>query len=88
MAAIYSYNNILIYNDNKENKLFIKGLDEDVKVLKITNLLGQTVKTYFNLANDVIENGLKIDYLNSGIYIVNVESENKESSKKIIVSKT
>ncbi|NND11190.1 MAG: T9SS type A sorting domain-containing protein, partial [Flavobacteriaceae bacterium] len=78
-------NNMLIYNYNEYDKLYIEGLDEDIEILKISNILGQAVKTYHNLENSKAKNGIDISYLSSGIYIVNVESGSKKESKKIIV---
>jgi hypothetical protein len=81
----YLMDTMLIYADNEVEKLFVKGLEEDINMLTITNILGQTIKTYKDLDNQVVENGIKIDYLSSGIYIITVESDSKEGSKKIII---
>jgi kynurenine formamidase len=78
-------NDMLIYADNGEDKLYVKGLEEDVNILTVTNILGQTINTYVDLDRHVLENGIKIDYLSAGIYIINVETDTKEGSKKIII---
>ena len=76
---------MLIYADNGEDKLYVKGLEEDINILTVTNILGQTINTYIDLDRQVLENGIKIDYLSSGIYIINVETDTKEGSKKILL---
>jgi hypothetical protein len=81
----YMMNDMLIYADNGEDKLYVKGLEEDVNILTVTNILGQTINTYVDLDQHVLENGIKIDYLSSGIYIINVETDTKEGAKKIII---
>lgn len=81
----YMMSDMLIYADNGEDKLYVKGLEEDINILTVTNILGQTINTYVDLDRHVLENGIKIDYLSSGIYIVNVETDTEEGSKKIII---
>jgi len=36
---------LLIYANNNQDKLFVKGLSEDAKSLSFTNMLGQNIKT-------------------------------------------
>lgn len=81
----YLMNTMLIYANEEEEKLYVKGLEEDINMMTITNILGQTINTFFDLDRQVLENGIKIDHLSSGIYIVNVETDKKEGSKKIII---
>ena len=81
----YMMNDMLIYADNGEDKLYVKGLEEDVNILTVTNILGQTINTYVDLDRHFLENGIKIDYLSSGIYIINIETDTKEGAKKIII---
>ncbi len=76
---------MLIYANNEESKLFVKGLEEDINILTITNILGQKVSAYTDMDREVLENGIKINHLSSGIYIINVETDTKKGSKKIIV---
>ena len=76
---------MLIYANNDEKKLFVKGLEDDINMLTITNILGQKINTFVDMDRQVLENGIKIDHLSSGIYIVNVETDTKEGSKKIII---
>ena len=82
----FKLDEMLIYAHNEDDKLFIRGLEENVNTLTITNILGQTIKTYIDLDKQVVEDGLNINYLSSGIYIVNVETDNKEGAKKIIIN--
>ena len=69
-----------------EDKLYVKQLDDQVKQLSITNLLGQTIKTYNNINNQTLENGINISDLNRGVYIVRVKTEkNQAINKQLIV---
>ena len=78
--------NTLIYMNNLEEKLFIKGLNQDAKSITLTNMLGQNLKSMVDVSNNTMENGIIIHNLNSGIYVVNIETEgNDQLSKKIIL---
>ncbi len=69
-----------------EDKLYVKQLDEQVKQLSITNLLGQTIKTYNTINNQTLENGINISGLSSGVYIVRVKTNNDQAiDKKVII---
>jgi hypothetical protein len=77
---------ILIYFNNPENKLFVKGLEQQVKHLTLTNMLGQTVKTYNNIDIQDLENGVSISELSAGVYFVNLTTVNNiKRNKKILV---
>ncbi len=75
----------LIYADNELDKLYIKGLTEDINKLTITNLLGQTVKSYSDIEHQKASDGITINYLSSGIYIINIETDTKQQGKKVII---
>ncbi len=77
---------VVIFVKNTENTLFVKGLDQEVKTLSLTNMLGQTVKTFNNIESNVLENGIYIGELSSGVYFVNLTTENNvKRNKKIIL---
>jgi hypothetical protein len=77
---------VIIYMDNIENRLFVKGLDQTVKNLSLTNMLGQIIKTFNYIEDDTLENGLYIGELSSGVYLVNLITEdNIKIDKKIIL---
>ena len=77
---------VLIFVNNTEDKLYIKGLTTQAKQLSLTNMLGQNIKSYYNINNQTLENGLDISNLSSGVYLVNLNSENgTQLSKKIIL---
>ena len=77
---------VIIYMDNIQDKLFVKGLDQTVKNLTLRNMLGQTVRTFNDIENNTLENGVYIGDLSSGVYLVNLMTEdNLKLDKKIIL---
>ena len=80
------FDNVIIFANNIENKLYIKNLNKQVKSLTLTNMLGQTVKTFIAPENNLLENGVSIGELNSGVYLVNLVLDNNlKLNKKIIL---
>ncbi|MBT8309794.1 MAG: T9SS type A sorting domain-containing protein [Bacteroidia bacterium] len=70
----------------KDNALFVKGLEQQPKNLAITNMLGQVVRTFNGVSNSDIENGLQLGELSSGVYLVNLITENNvQLDKKIVI---
>ena len=83
----FTTDNTLIYVNNVEDRLYVKGLERQVKQLNITNMLGQTIKTFINLDNQTLENGINISGLSSGTYIVNILTDNNLTiDKKAIIN--
>ncbi len=77
---------VLMFVDKGQGKLIVKGLDEDVKAMTITNMLGQTVRTFNNIEDQALENGVYIGEFSSGVYLVNLITEdNIKLNKKIIL---
>ncbi len=78
-------NNISIFVSSSDNKLYVKGLQEDVKALKIINLLGQEVTSiYGSIRKTTLESGLQMDDFKTGVYIVSITQNNGiDISKKI-----
>jgi len=75
----------VIFPNNK--KLYIKGLNQNAKSLVLTNMLGQRVKTFTTLNTNSLENGLYIGDLSSGVYLVNLVTENNlKLSQKVILN--
>ena len=69
-----------------DDKLFIKGLNQDAKLLSLTNMLGQTITSFSNVANSAMENGIGIQNLSAGVYIVNINtSDNIKIDRKVIL---
>ena len=82
----FDTSSVLIYNNSLEHKLYVKGLDQDAKALTLTNMLGQTVKRFYELSVNELENGLFIGDLSAGVYMVNlVTDDNIKVDKKIIL---
>ena len=80
----YTFN--LIYFNNKQDKLFVKGLQTDADNLQVINMLGQTVQEYKDVSAQVLDNGLNISNLASGTYIVYLKIDNTTKTKKIIIN--
>ena len=77
----------LIYVNNIEDMLYVKGLSNQAMQLNITNMLGQTIKTFANITNQQLENGINISSLSTGVYVVSVLTENNLTiDKKIIIN--
>ena len=77
---------VVIFVDNRQDKLMVKGLDQDVRQMTITNMLGQIVRTFNDIENNVLENGVHVGDLSSGVYLVNLMTkDNLKLNKKIIL---
>jgi hypothetical protein len=80
----YQYN--LIYFNNDTNKLFVKGLQSDVKNVQIINMLGQTVKEFNKVQAQTLNNGLEISNLTTGAYVIYLKTDSIFKTKKIIIN--
>jgi hypothetical protein len=71
-----------------EEKLYVLQLTEQAKELSISNILGQTVKTYDGVDNQMLENGISISDIGSGIYIISIKTTANDQSidKKVIIN--
>ncbi|MBT8304857.1 MAG: T9SS type A sorting domain-containing protein, partial [Bacteroidia bacterium] len=76
-------NNILVFVNN--DKLFVKGVEDQVKALSIINMLGQNVKRYNDVSHDVLKNGIDISGLSTGMYVVSLQTTNKlQHTQKVV----
>ncbi|MBJ7882276.1 LamG-like jellyroll fold domain-containing protein [Gelidibacter salicanalis] len=75
----------LTYFNSTSDKLFIKGLKNDVSKLMIINMYGQTVVQYQNLSSETLNHGLNISNVASGAYIVYFATATTTKSEKIII---
>ena len=83
----FNTDNTLMYVNGTEGKLYVKSLTDQARQLNMTNMLGQTVKSFDKINNQNLENGINISDLNTGIYIVNIQTENNKSiDKKVIIN--
>jgi hypothetical protein len=80
----YQYN--LIYFNNDTNKLFVKGLQTDVKNVQIINMLGQTVQEFNQVQAQTLNNGLEISNLTTGAYVIYLKTDSIFKTKKIIIN--
>jgi hypothetical protein len=74
-------NNITINYDANSKNLIIKGLQNNAS-LNIINILGQNMASYSITPNT---NRIDVANLNSGIYIINLNSNNTITTKKILI---
>lgn len=79
-------NSTVIYYNNNSDLLYVKGLNSDASKIALTNMLGQTVYTKTNMSNNTLENGIAINKLATGIYIVSIQTQgNQTLDKKIVI---
>ncbi|WP_452219507.1 T9SS type A sorting domain-containing protein [Lacinutrix salivirga] len=85
----------VIDNDLKEtvirvdsnNMLYIEGLTETVKHLKIYNILGKIVEAKTTIKAEVLKQGVSLQNSNKGIYILQLQLANgKTLAKKILLN--
>lgn len=85
--TIENTNEVLIYVNKNENNLYVKHLTNQAKQLSILNTVGQVIKTYYNIDNQSLENGLSISNLSSGVYLINIQTDTNQSiDKKVIIN--
>ncbi len=83
----FANDNTIVFVNNIEDMLYVKGLTTQAKQLTMTNMLGQVIKTYNNVDNQTLENGINISSLSSGVYIVSIQTENNLTiDKKVIIN--
>ncbi|MBQ0788655.1 MAG: T9SS type A sorting domain-containing protein, partial [Oceanihabitans sp.] len=83
---ITANNSTVIYYNNNRDLLYVKGLNSDASKIALTNMLGQTVYTKTNMSNNTLENGIAINKLATGIYIVSIKTQgNQTLDKKIVI---
>ncbi|WP_083478300.1 LamG-like jellyroll fold domain-containing protein [Lacinutrix himadriensis] len=78
-------NNTVIYYNNTSSLLYVKGLNTSSNV-SLINMLGQTVYTKSNVSNNTLENGMSIQSLATGIYVVSIKTQDNQTlDKKIVI---
>ena len=80
----YEYN--LIYFNSDTNKLFVKGLQTDVKQVMVINMLGQTIQEFNQVEAQTLNNGLEVSNLTTGAYVVYLKTDATVKTKKIIIN--
>jgi len=82
----FSTDNTLIFVNNNEHKLYVKGLSTQANKLSLTNMLGQNIRNYGNLSSQTLDNGLDVSNLSSGVYIVSLTNDSNQTiDKKVII---
>lgn len=75
----------IVFN-NTINTLYVKNLSQEAKTLFVTNMLGQTVANFNTINNTTLHNGLKINSLSTGLYLVTLTTDaNQSITKKIVI---
>ncbi|WP_452227343.1 LamG-like jellyroll fold domain-containing protein [Lacinutrix cladophorae] len=86
IEEVTALNNTVIYYNNTTGLLYAKGLQNTASNVSLTNMLGQNVYRKTNVSNQSLENGMSINKLATGIYIVSIKTkENKAIDKKIVI---
>ncbi|WP_452222781.1 T9SS type A sorting domain-containing protein, partial [Lacinutrix chionoecetis] len=81
-----SADNTVIFYNNSQETLVVKGLKSDAKQVTLYNTLGQSIFTKQNIKSDALDNGISISNLSTGLYIVSVKTmDNQSIDKKIII---
>ncbi|TXE17799.1 T9SS type A sorting domain-containing protein [Psychroserpens burtonensis] len=78
----HQYN--LIYFNSDTNKLFVKGLQTDVKQVLVINMMGQTVQEFTDVNDQDLNNGLQLSKLATGAYVAYFKTNNGIKTKKIL----
>ena len=77
---------ITLYYNTTQQSLYVKELKEEVKTLVIYNTLGQVMYKNSSVTTHQLANGLAINGISTGVYIVSIQLNNNTSiDKKIIV---
>lgn len=76
-----SKNNIKVYPNPVTNKIFISNLDSDNSQIRIFNVLGKLVLQQKNNT----QNGISVTHLPKGIYMLQLNVEEKTLTKKIVI---
>ncbi len=76
---------ISIYPNPNKGVLFIDNKNESINCLKIYDLMGQEVysKQLLNINNPIVD----ISFLNNGMYVLIIESNNKSHIEKLVIEK-
>ena len=76
----------LIYYSTTQDKLFVKGLTQAARSLTLIDMNGRIIQTYRDLTADVLNSGISINEISSGIYMVSLQTEpNQIINKKLII---
>ncbi len=82
----FSSQEAIIYYNSQNAMLFVKGIHTDISQLNLTNMLGQIVYTQKDLPQNTIANGISLNRLSKGIYIVSIKTDNNQTlDKKIVI---
>lgn len=80
-----SYDNTLIYFNNKTHQLYAQSLQVEVQQISLFNILGQSIREFTNVTTHDLVNGIEISNLSSGTYIIHLKTNSQSITKKIII---
>ena len=81
---VFSTNNI--YYQITTKTLFVKKLNKSVDKISVLNMRGQTVFELQDVSAEQLENGMKLNNIATGAYVVCLRTDTNELlTKKIIV---
>ena len=77
---------VVIYYNSQQDLLYVKGLLGSAKDVILYNTAGQKTQSYGELSEQTLEQGIRINNISSGIYMVSLQTQtNQTINKKIIV---
>ena len=76
----------LIYFNTKDDKIYIKGLNQNSKNINLIDMSGKTIYQFGEQSSNQMNEGLPITNISSGIYLVSVVTDtNQLINKKLII---
>ena len=76
-----------IYYQNTSKTLFVKKLNSGVSKLSLVNMRGQTVLELLDVSTEQLKNGIQLNNIATGAYVVWMRTEaNEVLTKKIVVN--
>ncbi|MFA9289799.1 MAG: DUF1501 domain-containing protein [Solirubrobacteraceae bacterium] len=79
-------NDFIVYPNPAANVIYVNAKEQKINSIELFDITGKLLKQWkFNMYQSKIT--LDLDYYTDGIYILNIISENKIESKKIIIKK-
>jgi|GEM_PF-652081 len=78
--------NAIIYFSSNEDKLFVKQLNQDLKILTVFNSLGQKILQLQDVKAADLQNGIRLNNTSTGMYVIVLKTDDDTVvNKKIII---
>lgn len=77
---------MLIYYNDQQEAIIVKGLKEDLKQFNLYNTIGQSIFKLEAVKSETLEQGVNVSALSSGVYIVSLLTTTDQTiDRKIII---